>query len=269
MVLIQFQKYSEQAVSCPFAPYRQNRRCTFILLRTHMCTRTRARCVQGFINWITLTKRPPKTREHPALRKETGHSKRLSSPFSSLRRPTLLYPLPFHLYPSCFSSSSSPPPPASSSHDLVSFAETGYGDWRTGITIPFVRPAGSDVADFKPAFLSRFECSGKTPRLYEMAHYHRYRYPAPRVISYLDSYFVAVLGYFEDDKIFSINHRETHTWCCKREFSNAVEYKRTFIKLLLIVWYPQLNEIFSRLIHRAFRKIHLRNHWMLSLIRVK
>lgn len=76
--------------------------------------------VHGFINWITLTKRPPETREHPALRKETGHSKT-----TLLALFLLLHSPPFHL---ALFLVPSPPPASSSSHDLVSFAETGYGD---------------------------------------------------------------------------------------------------------------------------------------------
>lgn len=125
MDLIQLQKYSDRA-RFPVHSRRSDKIEGVRIYTIRTVTYTRAQCarihtrisVHGLINWITLTRRPPGTREHPALRKETGHSKRLSSSirFPSISLPPLLF-LRVRSLPS-------PPPPSSSSssHDLVSFA---------------------------------------------------------------------------------------------------------------------------------------------------
>jgi len=72
---------------------------------------------------------------HPAASREE------SRPFRATRL-ALFRPCPGSPYPSSLYSATSLT--FSAFRDLASFAETGYEDWRTrGITIPFVRPAGS------------------------------------------------------------------------------------------------------------------------------
>lgn len=100
MDLIQLQKYSDRA-GFPVHSRRPDKIEGVCIYTIRTVTYTRAQCariharisVHGLINWITLTRRPPGTREHPALRKETGHSKRLSSSirFPSISLPPLLF----------------------------------------------------------------------------------------------------------------------------------------------------------------------------------
>lgn len=152
MLLIQFQEHSGRAVSCPFAPY------TGEIEGAYTYIRTRRACVQGFINWIT----PDET----SVRDASGYP-RGERPF----RATPL--LPFRpanrssISPSVsFSSSSSPVFLPSFLHlFLLPRALFFRGDriqelTDAGITIPFVRPAGSDAADFSLEFLSRFGSGG-------------------------------------------------------------------------------------------------------------
>lgn len=127
---------------------------------TYIRTVTRAQCtiyvytrisVHGFINWITLTKRPPETREHPALRKETGHSKT-----------TLLALFLLH-----FPSLPSPSLPPLLCILLLTRSCFFRGDRIRGLTDGNHDPLcpSRGLRHFDPAFLSRLESSGKTPRL--------------------------------------------------------------------------------------------------------
>lgn len=98
MDLIQLQKYSDRAVSCPFADKIED---VYVYIYSHCYVyegtmHNTCISVHGFINWITLTKRPPETREHPALRNETGHSKTTLLALFLLHFPSLplLHPPP-------------------------------------------------------------------------------------------------------------------------------------------------------------------------------
>ena len=77
MDLIQLQTYSDRAVSCPFADKIED---VYVYIYSHCYVyegtmHNTCISVHGFINWITLTKRPPETRQ--------GIQKRLSSLSSS------------------------------------------------------------------------------------------------------------------------------------------------------------------------------------------
>ena len=105
-------------------------------------------------------KRPSET--HPATREERGHSERLYFTFSFPSNELRLASSSISFLSSSSSSSSSCP---SLLHFLLPRSRFFRGDrirelTDAGITIPFVRPAGSDAADFSLEFLSRFGSGG-------------------------------------------------------------------------------------------------------------
>jgi len=121
MLLIQFQEHSVPAVSCPFAPYRRNRRRAYIRRHPRMCMH-----IQGFINWIMP--------DEMFVRDASGYP-RGERPFKTtllaLFRPASCSFVSLHPAVSPSSLSSLLPFASPFSRDPAPFAETGYGNWRT------------------------------------------------------------------------------------------------------------------------------------------
>jgi len=141
-----------KTVSCPFAPYTDE------IEGTHTHIHTRRACVHpGFhkLDYVRWNVRPRRIR---LLERREAIQSDSTSPFPF--RPTNCVSL-HPPSPSC------PPPPLIplSFHFLLPRSRFFRRDrirelTDAGITIPFVRPAGSDVADFNLEFLSRFGSGG-------------------------------------------------------------------------------------------------------------
>lgn len=139
MLLIQFQEHSGRAVSCPFAPYRRNRRRGIHTRIVRACVRPGFHKLDYAPDEMSVRDASGYPERREAIQSDSARSFPLlkrSPPFFSSR--VCLYL--FLLFPR--------------SHFFRGDRIRELTD--AGITILFVRPAGSDAADSSHEFLSRF-----------------------------------------------------------------------------------------------------------------